>query len=110
MLGLCSLSLVDSDHYSVLIVRRSREAVAQRVQLVRRYTKTVIKSIRLALLCRNHGVSVDDWGENSTSGFDTKCQRVDVQDGDFLLVHVSANDSRLNSSTIGYGLVRIDTS
>jgi len=64
----------------------------------------------LGLLGWYSGVSLDQWGHDTTSGLDTHGQWGNVQEQEVLggLGGVTSEDSGLNGSTVGDGLVWVD--
>merc|ERR1719446_178588 len=90
VLGHCSLSLVNLDGHSWLVVRVGGEG--------------------LGLLSGDSGVPLNKAGHHSSCCLDTKGQRSHVKQEQVrhLLTGISCQDSSLNSSTVGYSLVRVD--
>ena len=90
ILSHCSLSFVDLDEYTGLVIRVGCEG--------------------LFLLLGDRGVPLDESSENSTCRLNTEGKRSNVKKEQVLdlLALVPTQDGRLDSSPIGYGLVRID--
>lgn len=64
----------------------------------------------LGFLGGNNGVARNQFGHDSTDGFDTHGQWVDIQKNDLTSVFFAAQNSGLDSSTVSDSLIRIDTS
>merc|ERR1719427_2343536 len=90
ILGHGSLALVNLDGHGWLVVRVGGEC--------------------LGLLSGDSGVPLDEAGHHSSCCLNTKGQRSHVQQEQVrhLLTGISCQDSSLNSSTVGYSLVRVD--
>ena len=63
----------------------------------------------LALAGRDDSVTGDELGHDTTSGFDTESEGVDVDEDDITQALVASEDTTLNGSTIGNSLIRVDT-
>ena len=62
----------------------------------------------LALLGGDDSITGNELGEDTTSGFDTKCQGANV-DEDNIRTSGTGENTTLDGSTVGDGLVRVDT-
>jgi hypothetical protein len=63
----------------------------------------------LALASGDNSVAGDEFGHNTTSGFDTESKRVNINKDNITQALVTSENTTLNGSTVGNSLVRVDT-
>lgn len=67
-----------------------------------------IGCLHLALASGNNGVARNKLGHDTTSGLNTKCEGVDIDEDDVAEGLVTREDSTLDGSTVGNSLIRVD--
>lgn len=89
VLGQRTLALVDLNQDSGLVIGGGRED--------------------LRLLGGDDSVAGDELGEDATSGLDTEGKRADVNEDDIFDTFLARQDTTLDGSTVGDGLIGVDS-
>ena len=66
------------------------------------------RHLHLALASGDDSVTGDELGHDTTSGLDTECQGVDINENDITEGLVAGQNTTLNSSTVSNGLIGVD--
>ena len=107
VLGQGAFTFEHLDQYSGLVIGSSRETIEiKSAHLSRRMYGM---HLHLALFGRNDRITRDQFGKDTTSGLNTERERVDIDKDNITQALVAGEDTTLNGSTVGDGLIGVDT-